>query len=424
MAAQQVSQDLSPQLCAVLSSLSVSLESELNRYRRNHHYQALAEADLFAEIEDPSFDLQTIESEVEASIAQAVAAAKPASPPPVPPNKKLLSQAIASGKDAKGASEMDGVASTTETSALAIAPTNSYTSLATTSATYTQAEQTPTPLAIQSSQTAVDSSALTSQDDAANEMATGAIAQTGYLSSSEKLIESLTKIAPPPDPLETIGEPKRKTVSLLAGAMLGFFGLTAGLSASYLMANPNVAQRLASKFQAQPVAENADPVRTFDPPGPDLSASEFINLEIDNLSSLEMPQTALSPAELPATLTAPPAATPSSEVELSSSASIPASNSTASGLPAIPTAPVAPTVTGTQAVVVPVGLTYYVTAPATTAQALNSIRETVSEAFIRRFADGDRIQIAAFDNPQAAQEMVAELEGQSITAQIYGPTTE
>ena len=74
--------------------------------------------------------------------------------------------------------------------------------------------------------------------------------------------------------------------------------------------------------------------------------------------------------------------------------------------------------------VIPTGLTYYVTAPFTTEQSLMAIRESISEAFVRRFADGDRIQIAAFDNPQAAGAFIEELKSQNITAQIYGPTTE
>ena len=72
----------------------------------------------------------------------------------------------------------------------------------------------------------------------------------------------------------------------------------------------------------------------------------------------------------------------------------------------------------------PVGLTYYVTAPYVSEQSLTNIRSSVSEAFVRRFADGNRIQIAAFDNPQAAQSFIEELQAQDISAQIYGPTTE
>jgi len=86
--------------------------------------------------------------------------------------------------------------------------------------------------------------------------------------------------------------------------------------------------------------------------------------------------------------------------------------------------PAAPAPIETQAVVIPTGLTYYVTAPFTTEQGLTTLRGSVSEAFVRRFADGDRVQIAAFDNPQAATAFVEELKTKNITAQIYGPTTE
>ncbi|MEL6455877.1 MAG: hypothetical protein AAFQ40_14315, partial [Cyanobacteria bacterium J06623_5] len=110
----------------------------------------------------------------------------------------------------------------------------------------------------------------------------------------------------------------------------------------------------------------------------------------------------------------------------------PASSNLPAGNPlsnraAPPTAPVSGSAIApieTQAVVMPVGLTYYVTVPFTTQQRLLDIRESVSEAFVRRFADGNRIQMAAFDNPQAAQQFIAVLESKDITAQIYGPTTE
>ena len=257
------------------------------------------------------------------------------------------------------------------------------------------------------------------------------------------MIESLAdgpNLSDTDDPVDSIGKPKRKTVSLLAGATLGFFGLTAGLSASYLMANPAVTQKMASHLKYQSDTETVNAIRTFDPPGPDLSANEFIDLDIDNLSSLKMPTVSVLPGDLAGE--APPTEpTATLESELTPPpANLPAvqsAPSTPTGLPAIPTTPestrssTAPaalstnqTAIGTQAVIVPVGLTYYVTAPVTTEQGLNTIRQTVGEAFVRRFADGNRIQLAAFDNPQAAQAMLAELSEQNIAAQIYGPTTE
>ncbi|MEO0647945.1 MAG: hypothetical protein AAFZ17_17625, partial [Cyanobacteria bacterium J06650_10] len=392
------------------------------------------------ELEDPSFDLEAIENEVEGSIARAVAMAKPAMPPPVPRNKKLLPQDIETGAktgieagtetgtDASSHPSEFTAISSAVASALAIAPTAAHTSATHTSATHkatgaigaTQNEAHTTysalpRLALQQP-TEPNPTQPTENED---------IVPTGYLTSSEKLIESLTELPPLPEPVDTIGKPKRKTVSLLAGATLGFFGLTAGLSASYLMANPAVTQQLANRFKNQPDLATVESARTFDPPGPDLSANEFIDLEIDNLSSLKMPQVAIIPGEAlptPATATLesglapqqPPANLPT----------IQSATTTPAGLPAVPTAPATTAAIETQAVVVPVGLTYYVTAPVTTEQGLMTIRQTVGEAFVRRFADGNRIQIAAFDNPQAAQSLLAELNDNNIAAQIYGPTTE
>ncbi|MEL6471955.1 MAG: hypothetical protein AAFQ74_19680, partial [Cyanobacteria bacterium J06623_4] len=218
----------------------------------------------------------------------------------------------------------------------------------------------------------------------------------------------------------------------------------------YLMANPGLTQRLVGHFR-QPSLETASrSVRSFDPPGPDLSASEFIDLDIDNLSSLEMPTavvvplgdaapsapTALPPIESAGSAAPAPTALPplpaggAPAVNNLSSGGVPSSGVPSSGVPSngapaaapIPGRAIAPI--ETQAVVMPVGLTYYVTVPFTTQQRLLDIRQSVSEAFVRRFADGNRIQIAAFDNPQAAQQFIKELEDQDITAQIYGPTTE
>ncbi|MEL6902604.1 MAG: hypothetical protein AAFP07_16790 [Cyanobacteria bacterium J06606_4] len=248
-----------------------------------------------------------------------------------------------------------------------------------------------------------------------------------------------------PDPVDTLTDgklkPKRKTVSLLAGATLGFVGLVAGLGASYFMANPGLTQRLVSRFRPPSLETASQSVRNFDPPGPDLSANEFIDLDIDNLSSLAMPTAVVVPsgdAAPPAPTALPPiestgsaAPVPTALPPLPTGGAPAANNLSSGGVPSNGGAPSAAPMPGsaiapieTQAVVMPVGLTYYVTVPFTTQQRLLDIRQSISEAFVRRFADGNRIQIAAFDNPQAAQQFIEELEAQDITAQIYGPTTE
>jgi cell division septation protein DedD len=187
------------------------------------------------------------------------------------------------------------------------------------------------------------------------------------------------------------------------------------------MSDPLVAQRLANGLQDGDV-ETATRPKSFDPPGPDLSGAEFIDLEIDNLSSLQMPQTALiNPGDLPPTPTIP-----SSLAEPSTSsptpAPVPQTSAQTGSQTDIPTS--ASAAVGTQSVMLPVGLTYYVTVPFTSERGLMQIRGTISEAFVRQFSDGNRVQLAAFDNAQSAQQFIEELKGKNISAEVYGPTTE
>lgn len=216
----------------------------------------------------------------------------------------------------------------------------------------------------------------------------------GYLASSEKLIESLSEAPPMPEPVTMAPKHPRRTVSLLAGAALGLLGLAAGLGASYLLSNPQVTQQLANGGDRTKTATaEGEP---FTPPGPDLSAQEFVNLELDNLSSLKMPQSAPTALAAPTSQPLPPIANESSS----------------------------PLQGETQAVAIPAGSNYYVTVPFTTEQGLLDIRKSVDEAFVRQFTGGTRIQLAAFDNPESAQQFIEEMKGQGITAQVYGPTSE
>lgn len=217
----------------------------------------------------------------------------------------------------------------------------------------------------------------------------------GYLASSEKLIESLSEAPPTPEPVTATPYHQRRT-SLLAGAALGLLGLVAGLGASYLLSNPQVAQRLADGSSGDRATIAAVDEETFTPTGPDLSAQEFINLELDNLSSLKMPQVPLDPQAAPASPALPPIANEASS----------------------------PTQSETQSVAIPAGSNYYVTVPFATEQGLLDIRKSVDEAFVRQFADGTRIQLAAFDNVESAQKFIEEIKGKGITAQVYGPTSE
>ncbi len=409
MAEQQTAHGLSPQLGAVLGSLNISLEAELNRYRRNCRLGGLVSADIFTDIEsDPSFDIEPVEADLGMTL------------PPVPPNKKLLAlQPHRSDLPVLSPLALPP-SERIVPDELASEPISDQPGslLQTTNGEQTGAKQ------VNSKQTNSDLpdtsiSALlgpmmksTGDKTTASGTAPAAIAPNSYLASSEKLIESLENAPSRPASTKSAGpRPKRRTVSLVAGALLGCFGLAAGLGASYLMSNPLVAQRLTDGLQG----DRADVVtipRAFDPPGPDLSSAEFVELEINNLSSLQMPQNALiNPGDLPPTPAVPSGLDASSVPDNSP---VPQTN--------IP-APASPSI-GTQAVVLPVGLTYYVTVPFTSEGDLSRIRESISEAFVRQFSDGNRIQVAAFDNAESAQQFIEELKGKNIRAEVYGPTTE
>ena len=377
---------LSPQLRPVLSSLNVSLENELNRYRRNRLVKDAASDDVFADLNDETFDINVAEI---SDINISASAISLPSPPPVPPNRRLSLETEDTAKT---------VETSSETSSRSLVR---YSNIA---------SENLDSIGIVSSSKARPDTLL--PGSIVNVTAVGADnsepqAPLGYLESSEKLIESIDDLPAMPEPVDVAPKPRRKTVSLLAGAILGLLGLLAGLGVSYVVSSPSMMQKLAGLFEKQDEATVADARKTFDPPGPDLSQREFIDLKLDNLSSLEMSSNPLDPAAKPGTQALPglPPAT--------------------SALPPIEGQPInPPTANGIEAAVVPTGVTYYVTVPFTTEENLISIRQAINEAFVRSFSDGNRIQLAAFDNPTDAQAFVEDVKGQGITAFVYGPTTE
>lgn len=420
MADQRSSIGLSPQLQAVLSSLNINLEAELNRYRRNRFAEGSADDDLLTDLDAAAFDFNVAESEP-AEIGPATPL--PSSPPPVPRNKKLFPNASAepvetvaevtgssstsSSTEANNGIEADSI-DTVSSSSAHLVPVKSLTQASSAAATSALTGSLENPLAA-------------FPEERQEGLTRGAIISNklpnGYLASSEKLIESLKEVPPMPEMAVSMLEPKRKTRSLLAGAILGFLGLVAGLGASYLMSNPLVARRLANGFRRDAAAIAPDAKPSFDPPGPDLSAREFIDIDIDNLSSLTMPQTTIDPANRPT-----PPVSPASQGALPPISVPPAI--TAATAPTNQSVANQPT-TDNQAVAIPAGTNYYITVPFSTEQGLLEIRQIVNEAFVRQFADGvNRIQLAAFENLDFAQQFADELKTKGITAQVYGPTPE
>ena len=399
LADQRFPEDLSPALKAVLSSLSVNLEDELNRYRRNRLNSSSLADDVFAELDDsafddPSFDRYTLDAGAVTpaatvstiAVSDSTVAIPSDSPPLLPPNKKLL----AGGKStADGPNLFEATAGVPPALAglLATLPSNS-----------------------------ANVSSTASNDYPASPASSANSLTNGYLASSEKLIESLVEVPsmPQANPINTQLKSRRKTASLLAGAALGLLGLVAGLGASYLMSNPKVAQRLAAGLGGDRGAIATASKDTFQPPGPDLSAQEFVDIKIDNLSSLKMPQTTIDPLSAAAAPTSPTALPP---IAGQPGAQLAPPTGVQAGIQA-------GTQTEIQAAVIPAGTNYYVTIPFTTEQGLADVRQSVAEAFVRRFSDGNRVQLAAFNSPSAAQQFVEALKSKGVTAQVYGPTNE
>lgn len=429
MADQLSSHTLSPQLRAVLGSLNINLEAELNRYRRNSFTESTGK-DLFADLEDDSaFDLETVNAAIVIP-----AAALPMSPPPLPRNKKLFPNEPAAQPStsfeisAEGHNRgLAGSQSSRETTALSAAASDTTSADGLTASSALTVPDTKSsassPEALQAGMLAATAPSTTAQGSAIAPSTSTTTTPGGYLTSSEKLIESLNEVPSMPEPVASVIKPKRKTISVLMGALLGFFALVAGLGASYLMSNPSVAQRFANGFKRGDGAIASASKSSFDPPGPDLSAREFIDLEIDNLSSLKMPQTTIDPTSNPAVTGAP-----GSPVALPPIANGVAQPSAVTSNPAVAiqqSTQALPQPNATQASLIPAGSNYYITVPFTTEQGLIQIRQTVNEAFVRQYTDGgNRIQLAAFDNATSAQQFIEELKVQGVIAQVYGPTAE
>jgi len=366
--------DLSPRLRPVLSSLNVSLESELNRYRRNRLTKNASSDDVFADLDDSTFDVDM------ANINITSPAASMPSPPALPPNRRLNSQGLDSIKAADSSKQV-------------LFEQPSYQS--------SSAELKGLPGSIEADSTG--SSSIINVTAVRTDSASNTLTPNGYLESSEKLIESLDDLPPMPEPVDIAPKPRRKTVSLLVGAVLGLFGLMAGLGVSYIVSSPVMMQKLANLFNGKDEAVIAEAEKTFDPPGPDLSQREFVDLELDNLSSLEMSPNPIDPTTNPG------------------NQALPGLPSTSAQLPPIEGQPAPSEI---QAAVIPTGVTYYVTVPFTSEQDLTNVRASVEEAFVRSFSDGNRIQIAAFDSLAEAQQFVADIKTEGVTASVYGPTTE
>ncbi|MEM9138144.1 MAG: SPOR domain-containing protein, partial [Cyanobacteria bacterium P01_F01_bin.42] len=247
---------------------------------------------------------------------------------------------------------------------------------------------------------------------------------------------------------------------------------------SYVLVNPEVLSRFNRQAQDSEIAsESPDAAGVGQPQSPDLSSQEFVELDLDTLSTLEARKAAdTQPSDAKPGGEAKPETDTETSVKTSADASAdgdsnsegtavapgnaPRSSSTTQPLPTrVVTAPVrsnaAPSTaaanptssstnrsTGTAASApstpstasqsslpqvaaqpspAPGAGTYYVVADYTGDQALSNARNVVGDAFVRNFSEGARIQLGAFQDESRAQELIQELERQGIPARVQSP---
>jgi hypothetical protein len=402
-----------------LNNLTVNLDQELTRYRQQKQGITPQQQPVFRPRPRP---LSLIDVKSQSSIEQPTARV---APPPPPKNPKLNRTASA---DPAAASEVGG--------ALA-----------------TQSGAVP-----ETSETYLASSAALLDSLAADTHTTG--------SSTADLRE-----APQPEAAWThiLGTP------LGMGGLLLLLIASAGLG--YALVNPVVIQHLATQtpigrwlgadsHETDP--SEADPLSADQPEQelalrqPDLSQSEFTDLNLSRLSTL--PNDAGRPIEsdvtaaanstpttsaVPKAVTTPtttntetaataptPATTPAAAPETAAAPQRPASPArpvepvAATTLPAIPaTATPAPTQAAEPinqpappvSAAAPSSETHYVITDYRGDPSLAEVRQVVGDAYVHNFPIGARIQLGVYDTAADAEADAAALQNQGISATVYSP---
>lgn len=458
-----------------LESLSVDLDAELIRYRQSRQGEATTPAPRRLALRKRRSAINLIRVQGREDAVGALADA------PVPP------QAMATASPPMTAS------------AIAAAEQVPAPSPTVPAVPMTPPPLPPNPRLAQSTQRFSPESAISAPVDAG---AAGAIAEARVVEPGDLLVPggSLAPYQPiPEDYLETteallrsavLGDDpeldlddgdyappltERLMTPLGIGALLLLLVGSAGLG--YLFTNPAaiahllnhpLLQALRGSQEGSRGAEgNAEPrpSASFNPSleglGPDLSSQEFIELNLESLSTLPVDQAKLpTAASTPTTETVSPTAVTPNNNPLPSPAMTPGPVITPADPSAVPpvvaTAPTPtyrpPSTVPTTvrpipapaspapppepvyqpapqplsepdpepaATTPPVAPNYYVVTDYTGDQSLDNARTAVEDAYVRNFSEGARIQMGAFDEESSAQELVQQLEQQGIPAQVY-----
>lgn len=302
-----------------------------------------------------------------------------------------------------------------------------------------------------------------------------------YFASSEELLRSIAE-----DEAELRAELQSESASQRFSTLLTPLGvgsmlllLLSSTMLGYVVMNPTVIQLKASSDPAQPTP--ASPVPNIDratTPSPDLSAEEFVDLDLDTLSRIprqtatsSKPNTAADAAKSKngATRTAQPRSSNPQASGNSGSSSSASSQTASSALPTVPApqpsfstvvvsaeppvapalapAPVAAPPEPESVVAEPIsaappaaadpapeiaaaptsptqasGNYYYVVTDYSGDPSLQSARDVVPDAYVRNLPEaGAKVQFGAFNDEAKAQEMRQQLQEQGISAEVYRP---
>lgn len=403
---------IAPQLERALQNLNVNLEDELTRYRRQRHGRVPPPPPPRRKAQRQTIDLISVSAEPAVNPPPPAA---PPTPPPPPPNPFLRGEPTADAE-----LELPDV------------------------------DQLLDPQQLEEPDLTAEENSV--PDDAALPVPATDTAPEGYLESSEELLKSLADEQTIPESVPEPYSPDKKNNSLLKLAGLVLV-LLAGIGVGFAITYPSQLQRLRS--QLFPESSSPDTATTetdtetsstsgtpedpptsgetdtaadgYKPPGPDLSQREFVELDLESLSTLDVdgttPSAPVPPLSNPAQSPLPQPGTPSTnQNEQTTDSTTPSSTETAAtNSTAATTASSAPAPTPAPAAT---GANFYVVASYTGDDSLNKAREFVPDAFIRNFNAGARIQLAAFDNQAQAEDQVASLTQQGMTVELFGPTNE
>jgi len=184
----------------------------------------------------------------------------------------------------------------------------------------------------------------------------------------------------------------------------------AGPSAATLAAQPAAPAQSANRRASSELA----PVR----PAPVRSASRA--------SSPAPSQPSISNARRESRPSAAPAAAPAPRSSVSSPASRTAEPAPRPSPSAEPTAPQAVATAPRQPAIAPtpaaaVSNRYYVVVDFSGDRSLEQAREVVSDAWVRNFDNGAKIQLGVFSDAASARDLAASLQQQGLPAQVYQP---